>query len=429
MNGRAQPHSGVSADVSLAKQLSRLDSAEGSSQERANTLLARIAWSRLAEPSDGVAGALLAALGAERALELIVRHPNAKQLDGLLREHSVTLGPRTAEEALGRWLPRLDRAETVRDIERAVAAGMRVVVPGDRAWPVALDDLGEHRPIMLWVRGDPAHLSLPSLGVVGARAASGYGSHITAELVDGACAAGLVIVSGGAYGIDAVAHRTALAAGTPTIAMVAGGADHYYPQAHTSLFERITKTGAVCAEMVPGSAPTRWRFLLRNRLIAALSRATLVTEAGIKSGSLNTASHALQLGRPVGAVPGAITTAASAGCHKLIRDFGAMMVTTAQDVCELAGVNEEAMLFVDCSDGDGNEVGGGDEARDSAWHRRVLDALPLRGSRELAAVTRSAGLTESQTRGVLAELELLGRVQRRDSPGGAPPKWALMRAQ
>lgn len=404
-------------------------------QRRADTLLATIAWSRLAEPGDGVAGAMLAALGPSAALEMLVRGTTAATLQHALSDPGtsglenvdagagggIAGGARTeitaqaAAEALKRWLPRLDRAETVADIERACAAGLRVLLPGDPYWPVALNDLGLHAPNLLWVRGDVRSLSLPSLSVVGARAASGYGTHITAEVVDGVCAAGLAVVSGAAYGVDAVAHRTALAAARSTVAVLAGGADRAYPRAHEALLDRISGAGAVCAEMVPGSAPTRWRFLQRNRLIAALSSATLVTEAGINSGSLNTAGHAAQLGRTIGAVPGPVTSAASAGCHRLIREYGAMLVTNAREACELAGVSDELAVF-------GSEAG---EDRDGAWERRVLDALPLRGAREPNDVAKRAGLTVEQTQGVLAELELLGRVRRHEHSAGAPPRWAL----
>ncbi|WP_244302846.1 DNA-processing protein DprA [Leucobacter coleopterorum] len=147
-------------------------------------------------------------------------------------------------------------------------------------------------------RGDTSLLKQTSLAVVGARACTSYGTYVTADLVGGVCASGITIVSGAAYGIDAVAHRAALAAEAPTIAVLAGGVDRPYPSAHGSLLEKIALTGAVCSEVVPGTAPTRWRFLQRNRIIAALARATLVTEAGLRSGSLNTAGHSAEIGRP-----------------------------------------------------------------------------------------------------------------------------------
>lgn len=396
------------------------DGAEaGTDQRRADAMLARIAWSRLAEPGDGTAGALLAAIGAEAALELLVRGVRATRLQQAAEQASAEIPVRALEEGLGRWAPRLDRGETVADVERARRSGIRIVLPGDACWPEALDDLGAHAPTVLWVKGSPARLGEPSLGVVGARAATGYGTHVTAEIVDGVCAAGLAIVSGAAYGIDAVAHRTALAAEATTVAVLAGGADRPYPSAHESLLGRIGETGAVCSEMVPGSAPTKWRFLMRNRLIAALSGATLVAEAGLKSGSLNTAGHAAQLGRPIGAVPGPVTSAASAGCHRLIREYAAMLVTNSSEACELVGLDDRLALFA------AGEPEGGD--RDGAWERRVLDAMPLRGSRDAADIARRCGLAAPQVLGVLAELELLGRVRRREQPGGAPPKWAVAR--
>ncbi len=147
---------------------------------------------------------------------------------------------------------------------------------------------------------------------------------------------GFAIVSGGAYGIDGMAHRAALASDGTTIAFLAGGIDRFYPLGHESLLTRIAQTGAVVSELPCGAAPTKWRFLQRNRLIAAASQATVVLEAGIRSGSLNTAGHAAALGRPLGAVPGPVTSPASAGCHRLLREFDAMCVVDADQMAELA---------------------------------------------------------------------------------------------
>lgn len=380
---------------------------------------------------------LVAALGAQAALSLLVQRVEAPRIrqaiEAALGGSEPGLTERTLAEALERWQPRLDRSETLRDIERATAAKLRVVFPGDDAWPNLLGDLGAHAPNMLWVRGNIAALGAYSLGVVGARAATGYGSHVTAELVDGVCRAGLAVVSGAAYGIDAVAHRTALAADATTVAVVAGGADRPYPRAHESLLDRIAGDGtndggAVCSEMVPGAAPTRWRFLQRNRLIAALSRAILVTEAGVNSGSLNTAGHASQLGRPIGAVPGPVTSAASAGCHKLIRDYDAALITSVRETCELAGIDEMLALFGAGGKGGADSTKQQSEPRESAWVRRVCDALPLRGARDSATIARLSGLSLEQVRGVLSELELLGRVRRRehlDGGGEHEMQWSL----
>lgn len=272
-------------------------------------------------------------------------------------------------------------------------------------------------PILLWVDGDPAALSQFSLAVVGARACTGYGSHVTAEFTDAACQSGAAIVSGAAYGVDAVAHRVALAAGATTVAVVAGGVDRVYPAAHAGLYERIGASGAVCSEMVPGTSPTRWRFLQRNRIIAALAQATLVTEAGARSGSLNTAGHSAEIGRAIGAVPGPVTSAASAGCHKLIREYGAMLVTNGAEVRELLGVNDT--LFEEPAS----------DNRAPHLHRRMLDALPLRGARVLAEVARLAGVSAEEARGALAELELLGAVARQDGVGGSESGWRLVQRE
>jgi len=424
------------AEALVVQQLARLN-AEGDeeemTQQRADLMLARVAWSRLCEPGDSTAGELLGSLGPELALDLLVRGVNAKKIVDVACAHGAEIPTRHMTEALSRWKPRLSRSDTLRDIERAAHAGLRIVLPGDTTWPTSLDDLALHAPNMLWVRGDPQRLRSPSLGVVGARAATGYGSHVTAEIVDGVCAAGIAIVSGAAYGIDAVAHRTALAAEHTTIAVLAGGADRPYPRAHETLLDRIAQSGAVCSEMIPNAAPTKWRFLQRNRIIAAISRATLVTEAGMRSGSLNTAGHAAQLGRALGAVPGPVNSASSAGCHRLIREYDAMLVTNSKEACELTGVAGDTTL---CADGshepdmrepDAHEHPTSEREHDGAWERRVRDALPLRGSRDLAEIAKLAGLTVSQTRGVLAELEILGFVRRANDGVGSASAWALAR--
>ena len=203
-----------------------------------------------------------------------------------------------------------------------------------------VDELGVHAPIGLWVRGRPDALawSVPTIALVGARAATGYGEHVAMEASAGLVDRGFAIVSGGAYGIDGMAHRAALASDGTTIAFLAGGIDRFYPLGHESLLTRIAQTGAVVSELPCGAAPTKWRFLQRNRLIAAASQATVVLEAGIRSGSLNTAGHAAALGRPLGAVPGPVTSPASAGCHRLLREFDAMCVVDADQMAELAAM-------------------------------------------------------------------------------------------
>lgn len=407
--------------VKLARLSRRPDDAYADDQAHADAMLARIAWCRLAEPGDGAAGALLAALGPTRALGLLVSGSSPQAIASAVSDAGVDLTARTIQAGVGRWFPRLNRSDTVADVDRALAHGLSAVIPEEPTWPSdAFAGLGSHVPIMLWARGDVELLRRRSLSVVGARAATGYGAHVTAELVDGLCASGLAIVSGAAYGIDAVAHRTALAAQAPTIAVLAGGADRAYPAAHDALLERIGRQGLVCSEMVPGSAPTRWRFRMRNRIIAALSGATLVTEAGVRSGTLNTAGHVAELGRALGAVPGPVTSAASAGCHKLIREYDATLVTNVSEAREMAGVADGIDL---------RSEGGGvaDAERTPPLHERLLDAMPLRGLRTLDDIARRAGLQTAEARGGLAELELLGKARRGETPGGDEAKWGLPR--
>ncbi|WP_144712374.1 DNA-processing protein DprA [Curtobacterium pusillum] len=309
--------------------------------------LARVSWSVLAEPGDSVAGELVGRLGAAEALVLVERamHTGPDELvERLGGGVSFADGPDRVrvevERGLDRWRPRLQgtgvEAGTATAVAAGAAVGARLVVPGERGWPIALDDLGPHAPFVLWSRSeldDPVGSAgcVAALAVVGCRANTVAGAEAAAEITSIAADVGIEIVSGGAYGIDAVAHRVAVAAGTPTTAVLAGGVDQFYPAGNTDLLRNVLGRGRVLSESPPGTRPTRWRFLSRNRLIAALSGATVVVEAAARSGALNTAHHALHLGRPVFAVPGAFTSAASVGCHRLIADGNAQIVVGPSD--------------------------------------------------------------------------------------------------
>ncbi|GAA2828586.1 DNA protecting protein DprA [Leucobacter komagatae] len=410
------------------RDLSERDTAE---------VFARVVWSRLAEPGDATAGTLVTAVGAAHALKLLGTARPARAAAEALAAVSVAeigsdpaLSQRQLAAGVKRWLPRLDRSATVQDLATAASLGMRFVTPGCPDWPRQLDDLGAHAPHGLWVRGQVPLLSEAALAVVGARACTGYGSHVTTDLTAAAASAGFSIVSGAAYGVDAVAHRTALAMDVSTVAVLAGGADRPYPASHDQLISRIADRGAVCSELVPGAAPTRWRFLQRNRLIAALSRAVLVTEAGVRSGTLNTAGHAAELGRALGAVPGPVTSAASAGCHRLVREYNASLITSGSEVLELLDAQADGGFGAT----DTAAVAGGGAAEDAAGedrqpplHLRVLDALPLRGGRLACDVAARAGITREEALRTLAELELLGYVAQPAEPGGGEPVWRLLR--
>lgn len=345
-------------------------------------------WTVLAEPGDGLAGRVIAAFGSAEAL---------RALESDAAPEMVEAGEWVA--ARGRWMPRLRRADIERTLERAAQVGAVLITPGDDEWPARVDDLGEHAPFALWVRGDPGALaSGRALSIVGARAATGYGEHVAAEIAAAVAADGTTIVSGAAYGIDGAAHRGALAAGGTTIALLAGGVDRAYPSGHARLLGDIAARGAVVSETPCGTAPTKWRFLARNRTIAALGDATVVVEAGTRSGSLDTAAHAAALGRPLGAVPGPVTSAASAGCHRMLREMDAICVTGADDARELAGYAPAGVLASTVDAGRTDDL------------TRVLDAASVRIGRSPEELARRSGLAVADVQALLGLAAIGGAV-------------------
>nr|WP_260635565.1 DNA-processing protein DprA [Streptomyces angustmyceticus] len=309
---------------------------------------------------------------------------------------------------------RAARARPTADLDTMTALGGRFVCPGDEEWPRQLDDLGDARPIGLWLRGS-ANLrlwALRSVAVVGARACTDYGAHLATTLGAGLADRGWTVVSGAAYGIDGAAHRGALAADGATIAVMASGVDHAYPRGHTELIGRIAEQGLVVAELPPGDHPTRSRFIQRNRVIAALTRGTVVVEAELRSGSLVTARRALALGRFTMGVPGPVTSSLSAGVHQLLRGEAAV-VTDADEVIELVG-----------SIGDlAPERHGPTRLRDllDPLATRVLEALPARGTADTVRLAEEAGTPRDVTQSKLFELLSLGFVQR------CGDRWELVR--
>jgi DNA processing protein len=352
--------------------------------------VARAAWTRLAEPGDAPAARAIAALGAGPALLALVERPE---------ELSVQLQD---ARPVARWRVRLSQTNPVRDLVTVGRFGGALLIPSDPAWPSGLAALGEREPLALWARGPlpPVVAVERAVALVGCRASSGYGDWVAAELAAGCADRGVTVVSGAAYGIDASAHRGALAAGGPTVAVLACGVDRPYPRGNEDLIERIAAEGTVVSEVPPGSSPTRWRFVTRNRLIAALAAATVVVEAGWRSGASITAREANELGRAVAAVPGQVTSATSAGCHRLLRE-GAVCVTDVAEVMELlAPIGFESALppAVAAAVHDGL-------APDDL---RVLDALPLQRPVELGRLIPTAGLDAATLRASLARLELQG---------------------
>ena len=262
--------------------------------------LARIALSRRTEPGDPVVGGLLAQQPAHR---LVTDRP------ALLE----------AAQCLQRWR----------------AQGIGVLVPGDAGWPTQVADLPVP-PIVLYTAGAPLRPALlRSVAIVGARRATDDGSSMAADWASQLAAAGYGVVSGAAFGIDAAAHRGALRAGGATVAVLASGVDVPSPRSHAQLLQQIGQRGTIVSELPPGTVPARHRFLTRNRLIAALTPGTLVVQAASRSGALATARAAAGLNRVVMAVPGRVRDDAHHGCHDLIRDHIAVLVTGPGQVREL----------------------------------------------------------------------------------------------
>jgi len=374
-------------------------------------------WSGLAEPGDRLAGRAIQQLGAVRALTAVVEHWDPERFAAALSEAGDAVGADDMAQAIDRWMPRLKSNTALIALRQAARFGARLLTPSDALWPSRLNDLDWHAPSALWVRGTDEALSGidRGLALVGARAATGYGEHITMEASAGLVDRGYTIVSGAAYGIDGMAHRAALASRGLTVAFLAGGVDRFYPSGHDALLGRIVESGVVISELPCGSPPTKWRFLQRNRLIAAASMATVVLEAGWRSGSLNTAGHAAALGRPLGAVPGPVTSAASAGCHRLIRDYDAVCVTNPDQMAELAPL-EHTRFAVDDETGPEHTAStsasteAADAGNPSATEAiRLLDALSARSARTSDDVAARSGLAISTVRAQLGLLELDGR--------------------
>lgn len=303
-----------------------------------------------------------------------------------------------------------------RTMEQAARVGARFVVPDDPEWPGRLADLDrvEHlqrkvgEPVGLWVRG-PLRLDQldKAVAVVGSRSATMYGVDIAAEISAELAREGCPVVSGGAYGIDQAAHRGALAARGQTVVVLAGGVDRPYPSSAARLIDAAADSGAVVSELPPGCTQTRTRFLARNRVIAAMGRGTVVVEASVRSGALNTANWTQRLHRPVLGVPGSVRSAASEGVHELIRGGGATLVTSAADVLEM--VSESGRHLA-------KPRRAPVRARDHLGEEpfRVLEAVPVVEAAGSTSISRAAGLGLVATGRTLVQLEKHGLVEQVD---------------
>lgn len=367
------------------------------------------AWAylaRVAEPPCPAVAGLVDRVGPVDAAELIRRG----DVDDRLAKRT---------EARRDW----DCAAT--DLELMARLGGRLVTAADPDWPVlAFTAFGGadrshrpdgHPPLALWVIGELTLDAVAgrSAAIVGTRAASSYGEHVAADLATGLAARDVAVISGGAYGIDGVAHRAALAAEGLTVAVLAGGVDVRYPAGHAGLLQRIAEHGLLISEYPPGTRPSRRRFLTRNRLVAALSGATVVVEAGIRSGAASTAAWAETLGRPVGAVPGPVTSATSVGCHVLLRERAATVITRAEEVVELVGRCGE--LAPDLP----RPSSPLDDLTDAEL--LVYEALPARAARTVDQIAVACGMPPQEVLAPLSMLELAGLVVRRDG------RWQLAR--
>jgi DNA processing protein len=358
--------------------------------------LARVALGRLGEPGDPRITRQVQQLGAARLYRRLCDDDPRLNL---------------AADAAARR----DGLDPSAELERAAGHGIRFVIPGDPEWPDGLDDLDRvqdlHRrggtPLGLWVRGPLRldELCRRSVAVVGSRSATTYGASIAGQLAAELAGAGVTVVSGAAYGIDQAAHRGALSGGGSTVAVLACGADRAYPSAHRQLLEYIGETGLVVSEAPPGSAPTKLRFLSRNRLIAALTVGTVVVEAAVRSGALNTSSWAGLLNRTVMGVPGPVTSAPSEGVHELIRSGAATLVTRGADVLELVSPIGSHPATV---------VRGPERPADRLpdLDRQVLDSVPVVTAVPAASVARTAGLAEPTVHAALERLRTAGMVEK-----------------
>ncbi len=364
------------------------------------TRRARLALSLICEPGDA------------RLPGLLSDHTPVQLVDGIRADRRLADDPWPAS-----WTHRAQHLDQrVARAERlAAAAGLRWVVPGDHTWPDGLDDLDHVEPLHgatgaplgLWVRGvgNLAELSSTSVAVVGARDCTPYGAEAASEIAADAAAAGATVVSGAAFGIDASAHRGALAMGRATVAVLACDAGTDYPRAHAALLSRIAEGGLIVSEQPPGQVPTKARFLSRNRIIAGLAGGTVVVEARRRSGSLNTLHWADRLGRPTMAVPGPVTSQQSGGTHQAVRDGKAVLVTGGTDVlAELAGIGAPEPEPVSTAATEYDHL--------PAPAQRALDALTWRAATSARDVAAAADLGPRDVAKALALLARRGLAER-----------------
>lgn len=288
--------------------------------------VARIVLSMIAEPDDLATGYVLGRHGGVATLSLV---ESDNDVTGLGRADVLLWRERLRARIVPYLMERVAEAEQ---------QGFGALIPADREWPAGLDELGDRAPYVLWTQGASSFLTTAlsdRVTITGARASSHYGEHVTSELATGLADEERVVVAGGAFGIEGAAHRGVFTAAGHTIAVLATGVDRRYPAAHSELLDRIGDSGLLVSELPPGAMPTKDRFQARNRLMAALSGAVVIPEAGPRSGPMRTVHNAHGLGRRVGAVPGPVISVVSTGPNELIKQGLAAVVTQASDVIVL----------------------------------------------------------------------------------------------
>ena len=361
--------------------------------------LARAYLAAVAEPPAPALAAFVEALGPVDAAAQV-------------RRGEVPEPVATETSARREW----DRSAT--DLRAAEKIGARLLIPEDADWPegpfLSFARSGHGHlatPLALWARGPARLVELTerSVAIVGARAATMYGMHVANSIGFGVAELGCTVVSGAAYGIDGAAHRGALAAEGPTVAVLACGVDRPYPSGHARLLSHIARTGLVVSEYPPGAVPARHRFLVRNRIIAGLAAGTVVVEAGWRSGARRTASDAALLGRQVMAVPGPVTSALSVGCHRLLREPGTVAVTCAEEVIEEVG-----RIGVDLAPVRRPVVPARVTDDLSGTASRVHEALSDRIVRDVSRLSVESGLPLEVVRAALPELARAGLVDKAD---------------
>ena len=378
-------------------------------RDRARELAVSACISMIIEPGDRMAGALVKAFGKQKLVDLLLHGLLTKSVIAALEEVGqldtckAKFGDleSTLSDSRQRWLPRFSKSRLEHLFIQSAVLKLQLVTPEDDQWPTGLDDLQDSAPAMLFVQGKLAALSQmgQAVSIVGSRAASSYGLQVTSKLVGELAAVDRATVSGGALGIDAQVHRSSIEHGLSTIAVMAGGMDRRYPNANLKLFNQILIHGVLMSELPPGVAPTRWRFLQRNRLIAALTPTTVVIEAGVRSGSIRTANNALELDRELYAVPGSVLSGTSLGTNALIAD-------------------NKALALFDLKQFATGAISASGQQMESAIAKRAQDAIRERKFPSRSEVAKTAGLTALECEIALKELTAQDKVIESRSSSG-----------